>query len=229
MVALLARQIDRRRPDRAVAAAGVMVLVLNRLNLPQGLHAPFVATGALVIFACARLGARLRLPRRLYRRPRGRQPARRAPTTRSIAVPRRRDLARRRSCMFVLLGLLAWPEPAAATASAGAARGARADVHRAARPRCSSACGRSGSACARSCSSPGSACAARSASSSPRSRCWSGCRKAQIYFDVGLRRGADLAAGAGLDHRAGSALAARRAAARRRVRAPHRARSARPA
>ena len=30
-----------------------MVLVLNRLNLPQGLHAPFVATGAIVIFALA--------------------------------------------------------------------------------------------------------------------------------------------------------------------------------
>ncbi len=28
-----------------------VVFVLNRLNLPQGLHAPFVATGALVIFA----------------------------------------------------------------------------------------------------------------------------------------------------------------------------------
>jgi cell volume regulation protein A len=30
-----------------------VVLVLNRLDLPQGLHAPFVATGALVIFALA--------------------------------------------------------------------------------------------------------------------------------------------------------------------------------
>ncbi len=30
-----------------------MVLVLNRLGLPQGLHAPFVATGALVIFGIA--------------------------------------------------------------------------------------------------------------------------------------------------------------------------------
>src|ERR1700742_3640632 len=27
-----------------------MVMVLNRLSLPQGLHAPFVTTGALVIF-----------------------------------------------------------------------------------------------------------------------------------------------------------------------------------
>ena len=33
-----------------------MVLVLNRLNLPQGLHAPFVATGAVVIFALAEVG-----------------------------------------------------------------------------------------------------------------------------------------------------------------------------
>jgi cell volume regulation protein A len=31
----------------------VVVLALNRLGLPQGLHAPFVATGALVIFGVA--------------------------------------------------------------------------------------------------------------------------------------------------------------------------------
>jgi potassium/hydrogen antiporter len=39
----------------AVGAAGgfAMVAVLNRLNLPQGLHAPFVATGAVVAFALA--------------------------------------------------------------------------------------------------------------------------------------------------------------------------------
>src|SRR5437016_435523 len=30
-----------------------MVFVLNRLDLPQGLHAPFIATGALVVFAVA--------------------------------------------------------------------------------------------------------------------------------------------------------------------------------
>ncbi|MBM3526705.1 MAG: potassium/proton antiporter [Alphaproteobacteria bacterium] len=36
-----------------IGAAGgyAMVLVLNRVDLPQGLHAPFVATGALVVFA----------------------------------------------------------------------------------------------------------------------------------------------------------------------------------
>jgi cell volume regulation protein A len=33
-----------------------VVLVLNKLNLPQGLHAPFVATGAVVIFALADVG-----------------------------------------------------------------------------------------------------------------------------------------------------------------------------
>ncbi len=33
-----------------------VVLVLNRLNLPQGLHAPFVATAAVVIFALAQVG-----------------------------------------------------------------------------------------------------------------------------------------------------------------------------
>ncbi len=36
-----------------VLGGSVMVWVLNRLNLPQGLHAPFVATGAVVIFALA--------------------------------------------------------------------------------------------------------------------------------------------------------------------------------
>ncbi|MEX2036255.1 MAG: potassium/proton antiporter [Xanthobacteraceae bacterium] len=36
-----------------VAGGYVMVWVLNRLNLPQGLHAPFVATGGIVVFALA--------------------------------------------------------------------------------------------------------------------------------------------------------------------------------
>ncbi len=42
----------------AVGYAGAygVVLVLNRFNLPQGLHAPFVATGAVVIFAMAEVG-----------------------------------------------------------------------------------------------------------------------------------------------------------------------------
>ncbi|HZN29125.1 MAG TPA: potassium/proton antiporter, partial [Xanthobacteraceae bacterium] len=35
------------------AGARAVVWVLNKLDLPQGLHAPFVATGALVIFALA--------------------------------------------------------------------------------------------------------------------------------------------------------------------------------
>lgn len=38
-----------------VGGRGV-VLVLNRLNLPQGLHAPFVATGAVVVFGLAEVG-----------------------------------------------------------------------------------------------------------------------------------------------------------------------------
>ena len=38
----------------------LVVLVLNRLDLPQGLHAPFVATAAVVIFAPRPVGARLR-------------------------------------------------------------------------------------------------------------------------------------------------------------------------
>jgi cell volume regulation protein A len=38
------------------AGAKGVVLVLNKLSLPQGLHAPFVATGAVVIFALAEVG-----------------------------------------------------------------------------------------------------------------------------------------------------------------------------
>ncbi|MDP2409181.1 MAG: potassium/proton antiporter [Pseudolabrys sp.] len=47
---LLAQQISL---GAAIGVVGgyVMVWVLNRLNLPQGLHAPFVATGGVVIFA----------------------------------------------------------------------------------------------------------------------------------------------------------------------------------
>src|SRR5262249_6262868 len=50
----------RARVARLGAAIGVvggraMVLALNRVALPQGLHAPFVATTALVIFGVAQL------------------------------------------------------------------------------------------------------------------------------------------------------------------------------
>ncbi len=58
-----------------VAGGRIITLVLNRLALPQGLHAPFVAVSALVVFAARQYGAFVRLPRGLSRRTCGRQPA----------------------------------------------------------------------------------------------------------------------------------------------------------
>ncbi len=51
-----------------------IVFVLNQLGLPQGLHAPFVTTGALVIFGLHVGSARLGLPRGLSGRTDCRQP-----------------------------------------------------------------------------------------------------------------------------------------------------------
>jgi potassium/hydrogen antiporter len=52
MAGLLLKQLTI---GAVIGAAGgyVIVNVLNRVDLPQGLHAPFVATGALVVFALA--------------------------------------------------------------------------------------------------------------------------------------------------------------------------------
>ena len=75
----------------------------------------------------------------------------------------------------------------------------------------------------------GSGCAARSASSSRRSRCWRDCRMRTLYLQRRLRRGAGLAAGAGLDAGARRARVRRRRAARRSQHPPHPARSARTA
>ena len=76
-----------------VLGGRAIVFVLNRLGLAQGLHAPFVTTSALVIFGLARGDPCLGLPRRLSRRPRGRQPVDPRAQHRG-RVPRRRDLAR---------------------------------------------------------------------------------------------------------------------------------------
>ena len=58
-----------------------MVYVLNRLNLAQGLHAPFVAAAVIVIFGLGLGGARLGLSRRLSRRAWWSETGRRARTT----------------------------------------------------------------------------------------------------------------------------------------------------
>ena len=57
------------------AGGRIVVLSLNRLGLAQGLHAPFVAVSALVVFAFAPVAAFVRISRRLSRRARRRQPA----------------------------------------------------------------------------------------------------------------------------------------------------------
>ena len=121
--------------------------------------------------ACAR-GARLGLPRRLSRRPRGRQPGDPRAQVGRAFLDAATWLAQ--IVMFVLLGLLAWPErlpqrllPALAVALV---------LMLVARPAAVFLClAPFRFSCARSCSCRGSACAARSASSSRRSRCWSGC------------------------------------------------------
>ncbi len=88
--------------------ARLMVLVLNRLELPQGMHAPFVATGALVIFGLAEWWhgsgflavyvAGLVVGNRETR----------AHNTIVTFLDAATWLAQ--IAMFVLLGLLAWPE-----------------------------------------------------------------------------------------------------------------------
>lgn len=91
-----------------LAGGLAIVFVLNRINLPQGLHAPFVATAAIVIFAlCQSIHASGFLAVYLAglivgnRVTRGYQ----AVVTFLDAATWLGQIA-----MFVLLGLLAWPE-----------------------------------------------------------------------------------------------------------------------
>ena len=58
-----------------VVGGRLVVVALNRVALPQGLHAPFVATAALVIFGAAQIAHASRLSRGLSRRHHHRQPA----------------------------------------------------------------------------------------------------------------------------------------------------------
>jgi cell volume regulation protein A len=85
-----------------------IVLALNRLSLPQGLHAPLVATGALVVFALAQvLHASGFLAVYLAGLVVGNRP-----TRAHNAVIAFLDAATwlAQIVMFVLLGLLAWPD-----------------------------------------------------------------------------------------------------------------------
>ena len=85
-----------------------IVFALNRLNLPQGLHAPLVATGALVVFAIAQVGhssgfLAVYLAGMIV----GNRPTR-AHNTVIVFLDAATWLAQ--IVMFMLLGLLAWPE-----------------------------------------------------------------------------------------------------------------------
>ena len=101
--------------------------------------------------------------------------ARRAPTTPSSSSSMPRPGWRRSRCSCCS-GCWSWPERLPDTLLPALAVARDADADRAAGggvpvPRAVPV-----SAAREGCSSPGSACAARSASFSPRSRCWSGCR-----------------------------------------------------
>ena len=58
-----------------VIGGRLVVVALNRMALPQGLHAPFVTTAALVIFGVAQISHALGISRGLSRRHHRRQPA----------------------------------------------------------------------------------------------------------------------------------------------------------
>src|SRR5205807_2493509 len=91
-----------------VAGGRLIVLVLNRLSLPQGLHAPFVATSALVIFGIAAAAhASGFLAVYLAGLVVGNRPTR-AHNAVIVFLDAVTWLAQ--IVMFVLLGLLAWPE-----------------------------------------------------------------------------------------------------------------------
>jgi cell volume regulation protein A len=91
-----------------------IVFVLNRLGLAQGLHAPFVATSALVLFGLAQaLHGSGFLAAYLAGMVVGNRPTR-AHNTVVVFLDAVTWLAQ--IVMFVLLGLLAWPEELAKTA-----------------------------------------------------------------------------------------------------------------
>ncbi len=91
-----------------VIGGRALVAALNRLSLPQGLHAPLVTTGALVVFAIAQaLHASGFLAVYLAGLIVGNRPTR---AHNSIIVFLDAGTWLAQIVMFVLLGLLAWPE-----------------------------------------------------------------------------------------------------------------------
>ena len=208
-----------------VLGGRAIVFVLNRLGLPQGLHAPFVTTGALVVFGlAAAVHASGFLAVYLAGLVVGNRPTR-AHNAVIVFLDAATWLAQ--IVMFVLLGLLAWPDRLAQHALARPRGRVRADavrapgrgvpvpravpvflagesVHRLGRP-------------------------ARRGRHLPRVDPAAGRLAAgAAVLRRRLRGGAGLAAGAGLEHRLRGAAVAHRAAAAGSHAAPRRARSARP-
>jgi cell volume regulation protein A len=89
------------------AGARAVVWVLNKLDLPQGLHAPFVATGALVIFALAQTAHGSGFLAVYIAGLVVGNSSTRARNTVIVFLDAATWLAQ--IAMFVLLGLLAWP------------------------------------------------------------------------------------------------------------------------
>ena len=202
-------------------------VVLNRLDLPQGLHAPFVATGALVVFGLAEVGARLGFPRGLCRRACGRQQPDPRPQF-ARRLPRRRHLAGADRACSCCSGC--WHGRAGCRQHSLPALAVAFTLMFIARP-----------AAVFLCLAPFRFNRAKRLFMS-----WVGLRgavgifiasipmlvglpNAASLFRCRLRGRVGLAAGAGLDHRAGGARAGCRVAARRSVAAPRRARPAGPA
>ena len=166
----------------AMPAAASSFLCSTGVTLAQGLHAPFVAVGAVVIFAFANaLHASGFLAVYLAGLVVGNRQTR---AHNSIVAFLDAATWLAQIVMFVLLGLLVWPHRLADTHGRRHLGGAGADADRAAGGRVSLPRAVQFSVSRKSCSSPGSACAAPSASSLPRSRCWSGLPAAYLYFDV---------------------------------------------
>ena len=157
-----------------VIGGRLVVVALNRMALPQGLHAPFVTTAALVIFGVAQIShasgflavylAGIIIGNR--------------PTRAHNSVVTFLDAATwlAQIVMFVLLGLLASPQRLLDSVGPSVIVALVLMLVRG-RSRCCCASCHSGSTGGKRSSSPGPACAGRSRSFSPRSRCWSGCRR----------------------------------------------------
>ncbi len=118
-------------PSSASSADGWWCSALNRVALPQGLHAPFVATAAVVIFGIAQVvHSSGFLAVYLAGIVIGNRPTR---AHNSVVVFLDAATWLAQIVMFVLLGLLVSPERLVSTAPPGAGGRAGADVRRAAR------------------------------------------------------------------------------------------------